>query len=87
MFLELKTKSLISYLAYDNKAVEEILKDENAEYFQAQFPIFYRNEDDKSAIDTALDNNQLRSVNTMIDYICKYQNSWVYSVLFKHNLV
>ena len=87
MFLELKFKSLVSYLAYDNNAVLGILKDENEQYFSIQFPVFYRNEDGTSAIDTALDANQIRSVNVMIEYMCKFQNSWVYANLFDNNLV
>lgn len=35
----------------------------------------------------ALENNQIRSVNLMIDYIVKYQNSFVYAHLFEYNLV
>lgn len=35
----------------------------------------------------ALDNNQIRSVSLMIDYIIKYQNSFVFAHLFEHNLV
>lgn len=49
--------------------------------------MFYKNKDGKSSIDVALDNNQIRSVNLMINYIVKYQNSYVYSHLFLNNLV
>lgn len=35
----------------------------------------------------ALDNNQVRSVNLMINYICKFQNQYVYAHLFEYNLV
>lgn len=49
--------------------------------------MFFRNADGNSAIDYALEANQIRSVNTMIDYICEYQNEWVYSNLFYNNLV
>lgn len=87
MFLELDVNSLVCFLAFDNNAINYILRDENAGYFSKEFPIFYRNHDGKSAIDTALEENQIRSVNTMIDYICKYQNYWVYSNLFHNNIV
>ena len=49
--------------------------------------MFYKNKDGTSAIDSALDNNQIRSVNLMIDYIITYQNSYVYAHLFENNLV
>ena len=87
VFLELKFKSIVSYLAYDNNAVQEVLKPENEVYFSDKFPVFYRNEEGKSAIDTALDANQIRSVNVMIEYMCRFQNKWVFANLFDNNLV
>lgn len=89
VFLELDVKSLVSYLAFDNNAINHILQDfagENKAHFPKEFPIFYRNRDRKSAIDYALEENQIRSVNTMIEYICEFQDSWVYSNLFDQNL-
>lgn len=49
--------------------------------------MFYKNKDQRSAIDVALGNNQIRSVNLMIDYICDFQNKYVYAHLFEYNLV
>ena len=40
-----------------------------------------------SAIDTALENNQIRALNEIIQYVVKYQNSYVYSYLFTDNLL
>lgn len=87
VFLELNVKSLVSYLAFDYHAMAALLSEQNHEYFSDEFPIFYKNEKGESAIDVALGKNQIRSVNEMIMYICKFQNSWVYSNLFQHNLV
>lgn len=90
VFLELDVKSLVSFLAFDNNAINHILHDfagKNKPYFPKEFPVFYRNSDEKSAIDYALEANQIRSVSTMIEYICEFQNSWVYSNLFFNNLV
>ena len=36
------------------------------------FPVFFKNRDQKSAIDVALENNQIRSVNAMVHYMTKY---------------
>lgn len=41
----------------------------------------------KSAIDTALENNQLRAINLIIDYLVKHQNSYVYFFLFRENFI
>lgn len=72
VFLELGVKSLIPFLAFDARTVRSLLSDKNKKYFNDEFPLFYKNEDGRSAIDTALDNNQIRSVNLMIDYIVEY---------------
>lgn len=40
-----------------------------------------------SAIDTAITNNQMRGIKLILDYIIKYQNSYVHSYLFKDNFV
>lgn len=78
---------MVSYLAFDTKSIRSLLSESNSDYFQSDHPIFYKNEDGTSAIDVALQNNQIRSVNLMINYICNHQNSYVYAHLFEHNLV
>ena len=78
---------MVSYLAFDNRSIKELLDDKNSQFFSDKYPVFYKNEDGTSAIDAALDNNQIRSVKLMIDYIINYQNSFVYAHLFEYNLV
>lgn len=87
VFLELGIKCMVSYLAFDTKSTRSLLNDKNSDFFQCEYPVFYKNEDQTSAVDVALANGQIRSVNLMINYICKYQNDFVYSHLFKNNLV
>ena len=41
VFLELETKPFVSYMAFDNQAIECLLNQENAEYFDDKFPVFY----------------------------------------------
>ena len=61
--------------------------------FQSEYPLFYRTKHhstksySESAIDTAIQNNQIRAVKQIIDYIIKHQNNYVYSYLFENNLV
>ena len=76
----------MSYLAFDRRSIETILTKGNRQ-IEHDYPLFYMNPNKKSAIDTALDLNQVLSVKLMIDYIIKYQNSHIYSHLFKYNLV
>lgn len=40
-----------------------------------------------TAIDIAMENNQIRAVGLMIDHIVKYQNNFVSSFLFRKNLI
>lgn len=58
--------------------------------FNRKHPIFYkmRHEFDDgseivlSALDIALENNQIRALNLMISYIIEYQNSFAFYFLF-----
>lgn len=62
--------------------MKQLLSDKYKDMFQDEFPIFYKNKIQKSnnkskffyrsAIDSALRNNQLRAVDYIIDYIVKY---------------
>lgn len=74
VFLELGVKSMIPYLAFDSRSIQSLLSPEHEEFFvrNQEFPVFYKREDGRSAIDTSLDNNQIKSVNLMMDYICRY---------------
>lgn len=87
VFLELGIKSMIPYLAFDSRSIRTLLSEENEKHFSADFPVFYKNQDGTSAIDVCLGNNQIRSVNLMINYIIKFQNSFAYAHLFQHNIV
>jgi len=87
VFLELGIKSLVPFLAFDARSMRSLLDKNNKSYFDDEFPLFYKNNDGRSAIDTALENNQIRSVNLMIDYIVASQNSYYYCHLFNYNAV
>jgi hypothetical protein len=87
IFFELDLKCLTIHLAFDNKSVKSLLSPKNDEFFSEDNPIFYPNRDKRTAIDIALENDQIKSVDLMINYIVKYQNSYVYANLFKYNLV
>jgi len=87
VFLELSLKSLIPFIAFDSRSMKKLLGPHNNEFFSEEFPVFYKNVDGTSAIDTCLDRNQIRSVNLMIEYIIGFQNSYVYANLFKNNFV
>lgn len=78
---------MVSYLAFDNRSIKELLDAQNSRYFNSKYPIFYKNKDGNSAIDLALEGNQIRTVNLMIEYIVRFQNSYVYAHLFVNNLV
>ena len=54
------------------KSIDFLLGDENQQYFDKLYPIFYKNRDGNSAIDIALSNNLIRPISRVIDYIVKY---------------
>ena len=69
VFFELDMKPLISYLAFDQNSIKLLLSEKSRSYINTEFPIFYKNKNQRSAIDTALKYNQVYSINLMIDYI------------------
>jgi len=68
-FLEFDGANMVSILSFDSRSMKVLLDDSNAEFFQSDFPIFYKNKIPKpankkkyfyrSAIDNALRNNQI----------------------------
>ena len=63
--------------------MEYLLQDEFSHYFDKAYPVFYKNKIQKgpvkegkffyrSAIDSALKNNQVKAVSIIINYIIKY---------------
>ena len=65
--------------------MDYLLSENNSQFFNIMYPIFFKKQDGKSAIDIALSNNLVSEVSKIIDYIVKYQNSPVFSDLFKNN--
>lgn len=95
-FFELDASNMVSILSFDSRSMGYLLKDDFADHFSKQFPLFYRNKIQKgvskdgkyfyrSAIDSALRNNQVRAVSIIIEYVVKYQNNFIYSYLFNRN--
>lgn len=86
---------MVSILAFDSRSMEYILKEENEEFFDQNYPLFYKNKIPKtnnkdkffyrSAIDNALRTNQVSAIASMIKYITKYQNNFCSSFLFISN--
>ena len=71
------------------------MDDKFEHHFTQDFPLIYKNKITKndtknyyfrSALDNALKYNQIRAATLIIEYIRKYQNSFVSSYLFKKNL-
>lgn len=85
--LELGLQTMIPFLAFDQRSIRELLSQKNEHLFSIQFPLFYKNQKGISAVDVALKHNLINSANLMVDYIIRYQNNFVYSFLFKNNLV
>ena len=61
VFLELDIKSMVAYLSFDSGSIRSLLDEKHDTYFRENdfetFPVFFKNRDEKSAIDVALGNN------------------------------
>ena len=87
VFLELGMKHMLEYLSFDQKTMAELLSDKNKSEFSSDFPLFYKDREGKSALDTALENNLLQVVDTILAYLCEHQNSYVYTNLIEDNMI
>lgn len=95
-FLELNASNMTSILSFDSRSMGYLLDDNFAKHFSSEFPLFYKNKIQKgpskdnryfyrSAVDSALRNNQIRAVQIIIEYVVKYQSNFVSSFLFTNN--
>jgi hypothetical protein len=61
VFLELGKKSMLTYLAFESRSIKCLLSEQNHVYFEQndafKHPLFFKNQDQKSAVDVALENN------------------------------
>ena len=83
---------MVSILAFDSRSMEYILDEKNENFFDQQYPLFYKNKIPKtnnkdkyfyrSAIDNALRTNQVSAIASMIKYITQYYNNFCSSFLF-----
>ena len=52
---------MLTYLAFESRSIACLLSEKNHGYFEDndafKFPLFFKNEDQKTAVDVALDNN------------------------------
>lgn len=80
-FLEFDGANIVSILAFDSKSVANLLSEDNEEYFSEEYPVIFKNKILKkngkdyfitSAIDTALKNNQIQAVNSLLRYIRQF---------------
>lgn len=86
VFLELDLNCLLPFISFDNESISQLLTEDNCEYFPKQYPLFFLDQKGKSAIDYALENNQMRSVTQMIHYIVRHQNRYEFNYLFRRNM-
>ena len=96
-FLELDGTNMVTILSFDSRAMKVLLDEEMSHYFTPEYPLFYKSKIQKtdnkdkffyrSAIDMAIENNQLTAAACIIHYITEFQNNYVSSYLFQNNLI
>ena len=65
-------------LAFDPTVLGNLVNEESESEYTSEAPLFYRmnwNNEVCTAVDIAIEAYQVKSLNTIIWYICKYQNS------------
>ena len=75
-FMELDNTNMASILAFDSRCMQYLLKEDNCEFFDDNYPLFYTNKMVKlnnrdkfffrSAIDMAINANQLTAVASIL---------------------
>ena len=80
---------MIQILSFDSRIVKALMESKFNDEFNRKYPIFYKmrhvingREFNVSALDVALQNNQIRALNAIIAYIIEYQNSFAFYFLF-----
>lgn len=90
-FMELDLANLIQILSFESRVVKKLLTglNEKCPEHDPRCPLFYKmqqNLDGKvhvlTPIKIALENNQIRALNSIIEYIVKHQNHYAFSFLF-----
>lgn len=88
-FMELDQSNIIQILSFDSRIVQTLLDFKVSDEFNRKYPIFYKmrhiiegQPQNVSALDVALNNNQIRALNYIIEYIIEYQNSFAFYFLF-----
>ena len=84
-------------MSFDSQSVVVLLNDQYKEFFNSDDPIFYRIKNNDvilkkdvsylSAIDIALDNNQIIALNLITNYMATYQDRYFFATLFRSNFV
>ena len=81
--MELNGSNFCSLLAFDSRSMTYLLGDKFKDFFSEAYPVFYQNKLNKgtiekpkyfyrNAVDIALENNQYKAVQNIINYIIKY---------------
>lgn len=94
-FDELDMSNMLTFLSYDSRPIKVLLSESNNHLFSTKYPLFYNykhthqdgNIRYQSAIDIALEANQIRAITLIIEYIIKHQNSYIFSYLFCKNFI
>jgi hypothetical protein len=92
--LELELSNLLTLISFDNKSIKALLAPDQLDKFDHTYPIFFKekpkdlkdsSEKTRTAIDIALEHNQIQAVDFMISYIVQYQSHYSHSYIFQEN--
>lgn len=95
-FMELDLANLIQILSFESRVVRKLLVNLNAkeDEHDPTYPLFYKMQQNLNGkvhvltpIKIALENNQIRALNSIIGYIVEHQNHYAFSFLFQDTLI
>lgn len=88
-YMELDQSNMVQLLSFDSRIIKTLMAFEFSDYHKKN-PVFYKmryhvNGEARllSALDVALEYNQVRAINLIIDYMVKFQNSFAYNFIFQ----
>lgn len=92
--MELDKMNMIQILSFDGRIVSRLLEHLDANH-SAMYPLFYKimftspegHNQIMTPIEIALENNQIRALNSIINYCVKFQNKYSFSFLFENVII
>ena len=89
-YMELDFANMTQIMCFESRVIRKLLDNFESSNHDRSIPLFYKMQIQNEGkvqivnpIDIALDENQVRALNSIITYCVKYQNSYSFSFMFE----